>query len=114
MDPMQNQPPAPSFFPEFHGWNAYPPFGQSIFNFGRIGGGYSNPIRSFAQMPTANPMANLALAQNPPGGHLATGGAISQTKAPSKKVTLTPAEAAFCRKLGIPYAKFALHKAGTL
>jgi hypothetical protein len=110
MDPTQ-QPPPPSFYPEFHGWNAYPPFGQSIFNFGRIGGGYSNPIRSFDQMsgPTANLalMGNLAQAQSAPTGHFDRGGSVSQTKG---KVTLTPQEVAFCKRLGINLITFARHK----
>jgi hypothetical protein len=107
----QQQPPPPSYWPEFHGYNTYPPFGQSIFNFPTIGGGYSNPVRSFAQMPMANPMGNLALAQNPPG-HFDQGGAISSRK-PSK-VHLTREEVQFCKRLGINLIAYARHKAGTL
>jgi hypothetical protein len=54
MDPTQ-QPPPPSFFPEFHGWNARPGFGESLFNFPSLSpatgtsGGYSNPVRHLAK-----------------------------------------------------------------
>jgi hypothetical protein len=74
--------------------------------------GYSQPVHSYAELSgMGNPMvmANLAKAQSAPQGHFDQGGAISQTKG---KVTLTPQEAAFCRKLKIPYAAFARHKAG--
>jgi hypothetical protein len=61
--------------------------------------------------PTANLalMGSLAQAQSAPTGHFDRGGSVSQTKG---KVTLTPQEAEFCRRLKIPYAAFARHKAG--
>jgi hypothetical protein len=117
---MMQQPAPPSYWSEFHGWRPYPSFGQSIFNFPRIGGGFSNPMRSFDQSNPmmANPllMASLAQAQNAPTGY-DQGGAITPfdkpLPAPPKKPTkihLTAEEAAFCRHMGIPYAKFAHHK----
>jgi hypothetical protein len=88
---MDNQQQPPSFWPEFRGYTgAFPPFGESIFNMPRIGGGYSNPIRHFEQ-----------------------GGPVSP---PSKqrRITLTADEASFCRQMRIPYAHFAAHKASLL
>jgi hypothetical protein len=79
--------------------------------------GYTTPVHDFSQLQGTNPMAMMAVAQaqnpqgaqNPPGGHFDQGGAIAPKK--PTKITLTPQEAAFCRRLGISYAKFALHKA---
>jgi hypothetical protein len=85
---MDQQSP-PSFWPEFRGYTgAFPPFGESIFNMPRIGGGYSNPIRHFEQ-----------------------GGPVSPPPPKSRKVTLTREEAEFCRQMGLDYANFARHKA---
>jgi hypothetical protein len=91
----QMQPPPPNYWPEFHGFNPWPPYGQSIFNFPRIGGGYSNPVRHFGEGGAA-----VSPFDSP----------LPKPKGKPTKIVLTPAEVAFCKQLGIHVVQFARHK----